>query len=460
MAGKILDAPDDLIDDSLPQTTQRVHESSFSGTFHGWELYRTALTAVISSLSFGIAIAATNAPAKVFFTCPTSPSDSSLLPECFPVSERAWGVMSSMLCLPGALIGSLSACVIADRRGRLWTLLRNAAIYGAGMLLCLLAFNYWMLLLGRLLIGVGVGVSCAVVPIYLAEMAPLELRGRVAFLHQLALVSGIVAAEAFYMVLGVEGGKWRLLFLANLLLHILQFGSLYYFCHESPKWLAFSNTSSSTSSTASSRRASFLETLKKSEARWSLIVALVLHAGQQLSGINGVMFFSRTLFPTEERVGFWLALINCTASFLSWWIVDRAGRRPVLLGSLAVMTFGAFGLCLSSASSGGILASLAKPALLVFIVGFAVGLGPLPWLLLAEIFPSSTAATFATAAVCVNWIATGAVTAAFLPAVTLLGLRAVFGFMMAVGMILIGFAFYGIPETRSRPSGYLCSPFE
>lgn len=403
------------------------------------ELFFSAMTAALSSLSFGFNIGATNAPIEVFSKC----SPGSDWWSCFPVSENEWSFMSSLLCL-GALFGSLASSRFADQFGRLWALRWNNAIYCVGMACFVIAPNYGMLLLGRFLIGVGVGVSCVVVPMYLTEISPLAKRGIVSFMHQLAIVIGLVLVEAVYLLTGVQGGMWRAAFALNLALQLVQ-SVLLTRCQESTKWLHSNVGTDQTSS-------SFWQIIALPQARKSLIVAMFLHFAQQASGINGVFFFSRALFPASRYTPLWLAILNVAMTFVSMFLIERNGRKGILLLSLFGMSASAF--CVGVLVTLGFDA-VAPIAILLYVAFFAVGLGPVPWLVMSELFPIETVAVFVPLAVAVNWVSNMTVTAVFLPLKNVLSLGVLFGSISVGCAVLAALAMMLVVETRARPASYL-----
>lgn len=421
---------------SIAERSSLASQSSLEGQqAHAKGLYLCAFVASLSSFTFGYNIGIGNKPLKMFANC----TESSW--RCFRVTENEWSLMSSMLCV-GALVGSLAAGVFATRYGRLWTIKMNNAFYIAGLLSFGLAANYWMLFIGRTLVGVGVGVACVVVPMYLTELSPLELRGVVGLFHQMALVLGIVVVEALGLLLGVEEGNWRLIVLSNVLLLAVQ-TCLLSWCHESSKWTSTRGAPSRSPVTQAEVCAPV--------ARKSLALAVFLHVAQQASGVDGIFFYSSVLF-TSEWVPVLIALLNAVMTVVAMGLMERSGRRPLLLWSLSGMTASLLLLCSAILVDNRLLSSL---CILAFIATFAVGLGPIPWLMMSELFPTEAVGTFVPLAVSANWLSKLLVTGVFLPMKNAVGLPWLFGILCLVSACLLATSWLTVVETKGRPASYL-----
>ena len=392
-------------------------------------------SASLSSFSFGYNIGAPNKPALLFNSCLPLINDKW---DCFYVSLSDWGVMSSMMCV-GALIGSLGAGHLSAFHGRLKSIKMTSIVYIIGLLLFAFAMDYWMLFVGRIIIGMGVGVSCVVVPMYLTECSAVEERGWVVFFHQMGIVMGIVAIEALGLIIGVEGGRWRWLIILNALLMASQLFMLSW-CEESPKY-----------NVSSARRDSQVGSKSVAQA-----------GGKEESATCNVFAFCSTnqwnqwnLFllgcPVwrQQVHSLWVALLNLVMTIVSMAIVERGGRRVLLLGSLAGMTVAAFMLCLVQSTQ------LMAISILLFVATFAIGLGPIPWIVMSELFPTSTASLFLPLAVSTNWICNMLVVAIFLPLKNALGERGLFACMGIICASLLAISWMFMVETKGRPAGYI-----
>ena len=416
---------------TMGETEDAPTTNYFSGRF----LYFTALTSSLSSFSFGFNIGATNKTALVFDSCiPIVQSKWS----CFHVSQSDWGIMSSMMYV-GALIGSLGAGHLSASYGRLISIKTTSVFYIIGLLLFAFAVNYWMLFFGRFIIGLGVGMTCVVVPMYLMECSSVEKRGGIVFFHPIGIVSGILVVEALGLIVGVEGGKWRWLIVLNALLMVSQSFFLFW-CKESPKY-----------TTASTGQGSKFEPRSwfKPEARKSLLLAMFLHFAQQMCCINGVFLFSAALFKGNEYIPLWIALLNLVMTIVSMSIIEKGGRRVLLLGSLAGMTVAAFALSWVQSTQ------LTAAAVLMFVATYAIGLGPIPWIVMSELFPTSTVSMFVPLAVSTNWICNALVAASFLSLKHALGEKGLFFGVGIVCALLFATSWMIMVETKGRAAGYV-----
>jgi MFS family permease len=189
-----------------------------------------------------------------------------------------------------------------------------------------------------------------------------------------------------------------------------------------------------------------------------LVIALVLAASQQFSGINGIIAYAPTIL---EKTGLSvshsilysvaIATVNVIATVVSFRLVDRVGRRPLLLGSATGMAVALLGLGLTFLLPQGALQSwLSLACLLIFITAFAVGMGPVFWILIAEIFPPAVRATGASAATATNWFANFAVGLGFLPVIKAIGETTTFWVLAGVCVFALAFAKRYVPESKGR----------
>ena len=407
------------------------------------------IVGALSSFSFGYSIGLTNDPTDLFDQC----SSGDSLWKCFRVSKSAWGVMSSQLAV-GALSGALSGGQIADRLGRRGTLLLDTLLYVLAFASFAMAPHYIVLFLARLLMGYAVGVACVAVPLYLNEISGGSTgvkSSRLAFAHNISIVFGIVAAQGAYLLLKAE--NWRIVAGAAAAIHLIQGLLLYWKCPESPKWLASNHQRRSPFLTSNnSSGLSLWQALKSQEARKSLLLAVFLHASQQFSFINAIFFYSKSISPDSPLIPFYLALLNFGMTFVTAALIDLAGRRLLLNVSLAGMAASGLALTLSTHYKLSLVPSL---ALCSFVAAFSLGLGPIPWLALSEIFPASLISTYSPIAVAVNWISVLIVTALFVPVSNSLGMTGCFALMTGLCSAFLVISLVVMVETKGRLAGFV-----
>lgn len=396
------------------------------------EMWVSAVLAAIPSFSFGYQLGAPDAAAPALRACTH--------PTCFPVDTTSpeWGLAVGQMCV-GALIGSLLFGRVCDGVGRRRAVIVVNLFYICGLVLTYLSMSLWWFGVGRGVIGVAVGGSCVAVPVYLSDLVAVydvvEWRGIIASAHQMAIVIGYFVIQL--LAIFVKGMEWRWLYTVNLVICIIH----------SLLFMVFSVDPKSTR-TEETETDTILEIVARPEARQSLFMACLLHLVQQFSGINGVFSYAGELFKSTWWVPLALSVLNLIMTVVSMLLLERLGRRPLLLASVLVCI-----LALVSATLAPT-ASLASTAVLAYVAGFAVGLGPVPWLMIAELFPKSATSSAVSLAVATNWTCNFMVTSGFPVMARWLGGYKFVPFVAClVGFLVV--AWFRLPETRGRPPGYI-----
>jgi len=381
------------------------------------------------------------------------------------------------MVLVGAAAAALGGGGLSDRIGRRATLILTALIFVAGALLCAFAGSFQMLLLGRLIVGLGIGLASTTVPVYISEVAHPTARGWQVSLFQLAITIGILAAYLVDYAFAASGG-WRwMLGLAAIPGLILGLGMLY--LPESPRWLAkhgrtekaleiltrirgTSNVSAefqeiqATLSQASER--GHLSQLFSPAVRPALTVGIGLAVFQQITGINTVIYYAPTILLSagiSSASGAILAtagigFVNVVMTLVSMWLIDRIGRRPLLLTGTAgiIITLGILGFAFLTPTSG--LAQVAVITLMAYVASFAISLGPIFWLLISEIYPLEIRGLAEGTAAATNWAANLLVSLTFLTLVEALGPARTFWLYALFAVTAWIFSYYLVPETKGR----------
>ena len=381
------------------------------------------------------------------------------------------------MVLVGAATAALGGGHFSDRLGRRVTLILTSIIFILGALTCAFANSFTILLLGRTIVGLGIGLASTTVPVYISEVAPPKARGWQVSLFQLAITVGILAA---YMVdyAFAPSGAWRwMLGLAAVPGLILGLGMLY--LPESPRWLAKHGQTEKALKILSRIRgdsdvsAEFKEieaTLAQSrqQGRWSdllrpalrpaLIVGVGLAIFQQITGINTVIYYAPTILQSagiSSASGAILAtagigVVNVLMTLVSMWLVDRMGRRPLLLIGTAgiIITLSILGFAFLR--PGGALAEVAVVTLMAYVASFAISLGPIFWLLISEIYPLNIRGLAEGTAAAANWSANLLVSLTFLTLVQSLGPTRTFWLYALCAVAAWLFSYYQVPETKGR----------
>uniref|UniRef100_A0A0E0JK88 Major facilitator superfamily (MFS) profile domain-containing protein n=1 Tax=Oryza punctata TaxID=4537 RepID=A0A0E0JK88_ORYPU len=388
-----------------------------------------------------------------------------------------------------ALIASLFASFITRKFGRRITMLGGGVIFLVGAILNGAAADVAMLIIGRILLGIGVGFSNQAVPLYLSEMAPARMRGMLNISFQLMITVGILAANLInYFTDKIAGGwGWRVsLGLAAVPAVIMAGGSL--FLPDTPNSLLSRGKADEAramlrrirgtndvgleyddlvvASEASKAIENPWSTLLERRYRPQLVMSVLIPTLQQLTGINVVMFYAPVLFKT---IGFGgtaslmsaviTGLVNMFATFVSIATVDHLGRRKLLLmggiqmifaqfvlGTLIAAKFGTAGV----ANISPVYAIVVVVCICVFVSAFAWSWGPLGWLVPSEIFPLEIRSAAQSVVVVFNMAFTFIIAQIFLMMLCHLKFG-LFYFFGAMELIMTGFVFFFLPETKGIP---------
>ena len=395
-----------------------------------------------------------------------------------PAQEGFAGASAILGCIPGAMVAGF----ISDRFGRRRVLFLCAVFFAASAVLSAVPRTFTEFLAARFLGGLGIGATSMVCPVYIAELAPADRRGRLGSLFQLGIVLGIFITlfiNAMIQGLGdtawntTSGWRWMLgaevVPAAGLLLIV-------FLVPESPRWLIqrgreaearmilepITGTAAAEAEIAEVRAAIAGEEGRFSELfsprfRRPLLIAIMLMAFSQFSGINAIMYYSTKIFTTAGvgvqdafMASTIVGLVNLAFTVVAIAFVDRAGRRMLLLIGLTVQTLalGAVGSMFRADVSG--LPLLA--AILAFIAAFAIALGPIPWIVCSEIFPTRIRGRAMSLATFTIWTACYAVTQTFpmLNDNPAIGPAATFWVYGGLSLAALLFVLARVPETRGR----------
>lgn len=394
----------------------------------------------------------------------------------FTISPLNEGLMTAAVPL-GALFGALIAGRAVETFGRRALLLFAAVLFVAGALLSSLITAIWMLSIARLMLGIAVGIAALVAPLYIAESAPPARRGMLVSIYQLAVTLGILGA---YVVGYAFSDSWRLMFLCGALPGIALFVGMFVL-PDTPRWLATKGRSEEAGAAIARMRAlapqSPLVTAELAEiartakadqdnGTWSdlfgplirpaLVVGIGLFLLQQLSGINAVIYYAPVVFreagfssaSTQLLATIGIGIVNVAMTVVGMALIDRIGRRKLLLIGFAGTALSLGIIAIGAATDAAALDALALIGLALYIAAFAVSIGPLPWVMMAEVFPLNVRGIGMSAASLANWAFNFIVVFSFPPLVSSFGLGGVFTVYAAVCAAGILFTLRLVPETN------------
>ncbi|HEY3492582.1 MAG TPA: sugar porter family MFS transporter [Solirubrobacterales bacterium] len=389
----------------------------------------------------------------------------------------------------GAVAGAAIAGPAADTYGRRLMILVAAAVFIVGALASAAAPGVEVLVIARIVIGVAIGLASAAAPVYISEVAPPESRGRLVSFFQLAVTIGILAAYLVGLAFDhVEGWRW-MLGLGCVPALALAFGMLR--MPQSPRWLVMHGDNFAARATLARIRVDdpdtidreleeIEESIEEKPGQWgellqpvvkaALVVGVGLAILQQVTGINTVIYYAPTIVEftgVDSSAGSILAavgvgVINVAMTIVALRLLDRAGRRTLLMIGVSGMVVSLFALGLAFEVGGGgtFGSALAIASLMTYVASFAISLGPIFWLLNAEIYPLSVRSKAAGIGTMANWTFNFIVSLTFLLLIEALGQSGAFWFYGGVGVLTLIFCWKLVPETKGKPLEEIQAYFE
>ncbi len=363
---------------------------------------------------------------------------------------KGWVVGSALL---GCLVGAIVAGPLSIKFGRKHSLILSAILfslsaYGSGLPV-VFSESVSLLVVFRIIGGLGIGIASMNAPMYIAEIAPSDIRGKMVTYYQLAIVVGFFVVFLATYFIGnnlseaenIEFG-WKYMFWSELIPSCLFF-ILLFFVPKSPRWLALKGNdiaaleiltkihgvdqaNKEIEAIKSSLKTSITNTSTDNKVNYFsklilgiIVVGTALSVLQQFTGINAVLYYGADIF--EKALGFGkedilaqqilLAFVNLIFTFVAMYTVDKFGRKPLLfIGSIGMIVgFLLLGITLQQQSVG----FLSLLGVLIFIASFALSMGPIVWVLLSEMFPNKIRSVAMSVAVAAQWAANYVVSQSF-----------------------------------------------
>ncbi|XP_009121509.2 plastidic glucose transporter 4 [Brassica rapa] len=388
---------------------------------------------------------------------------------------QGW-IVSALLA--GATVGSFTGGALADKFGRTRTFQLDAIPLAIGAFLCATAQSVQTMIVGRLLAGVGIGISSAIVPLYISEISPTEIRGALGSVNQLFICIGILAALIAGLPLAANPLWWRTMFGVAVIPSVLLAIGMG-FSPESPRWLVqqgkltqaekaiktlygkekvvelvrdLSNSGQGTSEP----EAGWFDLF--SSRYWKVVsVGAALFLFQQLAGINAVVYYSTSVFrsagiQSDVAASALVGASNVFGTAVASSLMDKMGRKSLLLTSFGGMALSMLLLSLSftwkalAAYSG----TLAVVGTVLYVLSFSLGAGPVPALLLPEIFASRIRAKAVALSLGMHWISNFVIGLYFLSVVTKFGISSVYLGFAGVCVLAVMYIAGNVVETKGR----------
>lgn len=358
----------------------------------------------------------------------------------FELSPMNQGNIAAIILI-GALTGSLMTGYLADRIGRKKTLLLSSAIYLITAVSVFAISQFHALMILRFATGLAVGMTSIVVPMYLAEIAPPAKRGAFVSFFQLFVTIGTLAAY-FVNLMFTKQGNWKMMFFFAAIPAAIQMLGFISF-PESPKWPVEKKESKSLFTS----RFSFL-----------ILIGFVLSAFQQFTGINAVVYFTPKIFneagfsdPKDAIFAtFLVGIMNVIATLTTVFLIDRFGRRKLLLISQIGVIITLLILILSFATDWPIVDKMAVGGVILYIFSYSLGLGPIVWVLISEIFPGSVRAKALAFCTFTSWLTNYLVVLSFPSLLASFGPPWSFGIYATLTLMAYFFCLRYIPETKGK----------
>lgn len=392
--------------------------------------------------------------------------------------QVGWAVSSLIV---GCILGAALTGIIADKFGRKKVLIAAALLFIIGTLGSAIPSTFSGYIIARMIGGLGIGITSTLCPLYNAEIAPAKYRGRLVALNQLAVVTGIFVV--YFVNMGIAGmgdhawgveNAWRWMFGVGVIPGVL-FLVLLFFVPESPRWLITQGRPADSLpilvkihgeelarqevldiKESFKEKQGSLRDLFKPGLRLALIVGVMLAVLQQVTGINAVMYYAPEIFKQAGAgtngalvqtimVGF----INFVFTILALWLIDRVGRKALLLigSSLMAVCLLVIGFAFQTGHTSGLLILI---SILVYVAAFAISLGPVVWVIMSEIFPNHIRGKATAIASMMLWLADYVVSQSFPPLLSSAGPAITFWIFGVLALFTFLFTWRVVPETKGK----------
>jgi len=434
-------------------------------------------------------------------------SSLSALPQCLEMNPTQFGLVSSFFTL-GGLLGALSAGPFGAKYGRLRTMLYNTAFFTVGPVLEALAPNIGTMTFGRFVSGLGAGAAVVVVPLYISETAPPKSKGFFGAFTQIMTNVGILVAQVLGYFLS-KGSLWRIILGVGGVFGALQAVMLIFGGQESPRWMAdhgkpggarkallrlrgpdvnieeevegwgknadevhmedeedalisgqdqsdrnsaIDADTAPVSKTATKETLTIFSILRDPTSRPALVAVMTVMVGQQLCGINSIVMYGVSLLAdllasNSALLNIFVAVLNIVVTTASAPLVDKLGRKPCLLASIAGMGSSSLLLAIGITRHLPVLSGI---AVLLFVSFFGLGLGPVPFILSSELVGPEAVGATQSWALAANWIATFVV-AQFFPVLSeAMGKGEVYYLFAGIALVFGLFVAWYVPETNGK----------
>ena len=380
--------------------------------------------------------------------------------------------------LVGAVIGAIIGGALTERFGRRALIIVAGIVFTLSAIGTALAPNVTWLIAARVASGLAIGIASFVSPMYIAELVPAKVRGSLVAVNMLAITTGIVVAYlADYALSGIQG--WRYMFALAAIPSILLTVAMWCL-PDSPRWLISQSRVNQARQVLLRARtdpdvnpeiadiqkgfkeqgAGGLAGLFQPSLRMPLMVGVGLAVFQQITGINTVIYYAPTIFKFAGIAAAGPAILAGAALTIVMWffhvlaifLMDRVGRRPLLLTGVAgqIVGLAILGAAFQFAWLAAFKSEVAIGGLVIYVACFAFGLGPIFWLMISEIYPLKVRGAAMSVATVANWVLNLVVAVTFLTLVDVLGRPGTFWLYGVIAVAAWVFFYLFVPETKGK----------
>ncbi len=396
------------------------------------------------------------------------------LAQHFHLSDLGLGWAFSSL-LFGCVVGCVIAGRLTDRYGRRWLLLWIAVLFAATSVASGLAPNFRTFIIARFIGGVAVGGVSLISPMYVAEVSPPSLRGRMGTLYQLSIVAGAFISYCInYLMRDIGPENWRWMFVTGVA-PAAAFFILLMFAPETPRYLVLAGRHLEAGKIleriagpelAAGSVAEIVGSLQTKRDSWrgllrpgirrAVVVSFFLAILVHVSGINTIVEYAPIIFRSAGwgmNAALFSTLIlgaaNLGFTLVAFWVIDHWGRKPLYLAGSAGMAAALLGLS-AAVELGHFHGWIVLALILMYLGFFEACIGPVFWTLLPEIFPNDVRGMAMTIPVLTQWVANGVVVLFFPEAFHQIGKAATFAVLALMALTQAGFTWFFVPETKNR----------
>jgi sugar porter (SP) family MFS transporter len=416
--------------------------------------------------------------------------DTGVISGALPFLKEYWNLSDASVewitttVLLGAVLGAITSGKLSDFLGRKKMIIVNAVIFIIGALGCALATNIEMLIIMRVIIGIAIGITSYVVPMYIAEVSPTRRRGALVTLNQLMITIGILVSYVtdFFLSNDANLQSWRWMFAVGFFPALILLIGMF-FLPETPRWLISKqrweegkkvlmqvedpdmveqtlNDLKLDIELSSTNKTSAKEILKP-WLRPALIITVGIFFFQQFSGVNTIIYYSPIIFKMAGIVSntesilpsIIIGVVNVLACLLSVFLLDRVGRRKLYFVGICGMipSLALLGACFYFRDFlGSSLPVFAVLSIVCYIIFIAISLAPLGWLLISEVFPLSVRGVGMSIGSLSHWGFNAIIAFTFLKLVNSIGVASTFWCYSLVCVAGLIWGYYYIPETKGK----------